>query len=687
MISAVVCKNADLRGCLAASQFFQQDNRLLCDPRRMLCSLAQQLCTNIPSFQRNLNTSLQQSPDRNLNRLSVKELFLVLFEEPLKELNDPGKNLLLILDGLDECRYHGRLEIVDILINYFSRLPLWVKLFLTTQPLNEILKPLNKTFQVKALESDDTTALDDIKLCYQRKLWAQLQGEAKREEALVKLVDKSCGIFLYSRLIWDYIIHNNADITPDTLNNLIPSTIYSICDKYFKSVYSVLNCSEQDFSDFLCAVTAAIEPLPIGFASNILNLYNVESQKIKESTLCTAFEGSIPLLQVHQKCLRVTHKCIVDLMPSLSSHRLRGNRILSKMCENILDGLKQRSNISLKDLCEDDHYALRNYLCHLCGSQHPDELQLIVNNLLDVAITSAKLLIHFSPVEELQYYLTSRSFSSEVVNSMETMKKCVYLYESLGANNIHLFLQILSQNESCSDLANEAKELVVSSKFGHGISIISTQIVPPLDKSQGLYVIKTFPTSVEVTAYAVSPDNKLLACAGGFGNSTTIYLWSIVCRTPHWARKAIGEVSNNNITFSPDGSVVLTGCLTHGYRVKDGNRVEFFPTSDHRFKKCAYTPNKARLLTVDAVDVSSLCLWDMANGHQIFKIGTEGCVEDFSFSGCGKFLACVTTSVDETPRRRLGLWEIQESSKVLRQMILVKHLFLFSLILAVVDNY
>lgn len=638
------------------------------DPRRMLRSLAQQLCINVPWFQTKLTYSLQQKASVNLNCLSVKDLFFVLFEEPLKNLHDPGNNFLVILDGLDDSMYYGRYAVLDTVVNHFNRLPLWVKLFVTTQPEDEILEPLKLNFELNVVKSDDATAREDIKLCYEKKLWSLLQGIAAKDDIFKRLIDKSFGVFLYSRFISDYLARSKAHLTSESLDSLLPSNVYNICDDYFKTVQSKLNCSEQVFSDFVCAVTAAPEPLPIALVLKLLNLQNEDSQERQKNMLCTAVEGFTPILHVRQENLHLTHKCVVDIMPNLSSRRHRGNLILWKLCEKILEDLKQSSNIYLKDLSLEECYALRNYLYHLCGCQAAKDqqmLKLIANSLLDVEIASAKLLINCNMIEEIDHYLVSRPFPAEYIRSIETLKECVCLYEKLGFNNIHLFLQTVSQNEKCTNLADEAKELINSFKFGQGVTFSFSPVTQPTDKAQGLYVISSFPTNVEITAFSVSPDNEYLVCACTCESTTSVSLWSLSSRTPRWRRLPIGNVTDANIAFSPDGSMVLTGSLTHAHRVADGKRVEFFPMSDHKFRRCAYSPNRSRFGTVDAEDGSFFCLWDMTSGKKMFQISTAGWIEDFTLSGCGKFLACVTRTLGETHRSSIEMWGVHGPGRVL----------------------
>ena len=48
--------------------------------------------------------------------MEVKELFdLLVFDELLSKLEDPDRNILLVVDGLDESEYQGRNGLLDVI--------------------------------------------------------------------------------------------------------------------------------------------------------------------------------------------------------------------------------------------------------------------------------------------------------------------------------------------------------------------------------------------------------------------------------------------------------------------------------------------------------------------------------------------------------------------------------------------
>ena len=77
---------------------------------------------------------------KDLNNMGVEELFALLFKEPLSTVQDPGRNTLLVIDGLDESEYQERNELLHVIRNHFSMLPVWIRILITTRPERSITK-------------------------------------------------------------------------------------------------------------------------------------------------------------------------------------------------------------------------------------------------------------------------------------------------------------------------------------------------------------------------------------------------------------------------------------------------------------------------------------------------------------------------------------------------------------------
>ena len=121
----------------------------------MLQSLASQLCDFLPDYKKALVEKLSRNLGVEINNMEVKDLFEVLFEEPLATLDDPGLTFLIVIDGLDESEFQGRNELLDVIANYFQHLPLWIRFLVTTRPernIAETLKNLHPCSWIQTLK-------------------------------------------------------------------------------------------------------------------------------------------------------------------------------------------------------------------------------------------------------------------------------------------------------------------------------------------------------------------------------------------------------------------------------------------------------------------------------------------------------------------------------------------------------
>jgi len=162
VISAVFCKRMQEAGRLAGSHFCQHNNARYRNPQLMLQSLACHLCYALPDYKEALVKQLSRNLGKDLNNMSVEELFALLFKEPLNNVADPGRNMLIVIDALDESDYQECNELLDVLANHLSKLPRWIRFLCTTRPernISDALKHL-KPFQ---LESNDDKNMEDIK--------------------------------------------------------------------------------------------------------------------------------------------------------------------------------------------------------------------------------------------------------------------------------------------------------------------------------------------------------------------------------------------------------------------------------------------------------------------------------------------------------------------------------------------
>ena len=230
VISAVICEKMQDAGRLAGSHFCQHDRVRHRNPKVMLQSLASQLCDILPEYKKALVEKLSRNLGVEINNMEVKELFEVLFEEPLASLNDSSFTYLMVIDGLDESEFQGRNELLDVIANYFQGLPLWIRFLVTTRPEIKIAENLKNLLPLQ-LDPNAEENVKDIYLYFDKQISHLLQSE-HQEIVLRALVEKSEGVMLYAHYLADFIKKEMPVLTPELLDSILPSGISSVYHTY-----------------------------------------------------------------------------------------------------------------------------------------------------------------------------------------------------------------------------------------------------------------------------------------------------------------------------------------------------------------------------------------------------------------------------------------------------------------------
>ena len=372
VISAVVSQRMQKAGRLSGSHFCQHDDSRYRDPRLMLQSLACHLCQAMPSYKDTLVEQLSRNMGEGLKNMGVEELFALLFKEPLSTVQDPGRNTLIIIDGVDESEYQGRNELLHVISNHFSMLPVWIRILITTRSVRSITEALRHLEPIELKQKREEN-LNDIQTLFENQLSNKI-GEEHKDIILKELVKKSEGLFIYAYFIVDFIQKNVSFLTPDQLQRVLPSGISSVYLSYFKRLENELckepDTDEESFLRFLCALTAAREPLPVEFIAKILNLRGkslTARRKVNKAISCIS-----TLLPVREGRLHFFHKSIKDwLRASLPYEQhdftvdeKEGHAVLSDLCTSELKNIDQKG-IHGKQLTNTEKYALIHTSQHM----------------------------------------------------------------------------------------------------------------------------------------------------------------------------------------------------------------------------------------------------------------------------------------------------------------------------------
>ena len=656
VIAAVICQRMQEAGRLSGNHFCQHNNSRYRNPQLMLQSLACHLSRTLPEYKQALVEQLSRNLGRDLNSMGVEELFSLLFKEALSTIDDPGRNMLMVIDGLDESEYQGRNELLDVISNQFCKLPSWIRFLVTTRPATNIMDKLKhlKPFQ---LDPDDEKNVDDIRAVLQKRLQCIIKPE-NLDAVVEKLVLKSEGLMLYAHFLILYIEENPSVLSKADLDRSLPLGIYAVYSSYFKrlelELMKELSVKEENFLNLLCAITASREPLPLDFVSKLL--VPTRNSPLTTRKVLTAISSVSSLLPIREGCLYVIHKSVIDWMTDSSCYgkhdfimdEKEGNRILANLCTGELDDLKPTGLHNI-EFSATKKYALCHGARHLLQSHENDGShrleELTKAYVVDLEFMFAKLRLNsLSAAEDvvwLQKQGISTMFSEDLQSILNTLLFMLRKHCNRLTSHPHVFLQTVL-NEGGVVLSSEASKLL-QNKYPE---IPYMEYVHKETQQGG--VVAGFECSSSVVCFDVSPslDHMVCECDDGM-----LQLWSLQTGRLQWERPVKVTKENasrlpsedvfafyRSVVFHPTEDLVLPGILSDAYTI-DGDLKPLFVQSDCRFSVCSISADKTKILTNCSENAKCLVMWSLQNGSEIARITRGEDVLSFAWSRDGRLLA------------------------------------------------
>ena len=709
VISAVICEKMQDAGQLAGSHFCQHDRVRHRNPKVMLQSLASQLCDILPEYKKALVEKLSRNLGVEINNMEVKELFEVLFEEPLASLKDSSLAYLMVIDGLDESEFQGRNELLEVIANYFQRLPLWIRFLVTTRPEIRIAENL-KNLEPLQLDPNAEENVKDIYLYFDKQISHLLQSE-HQEIVLRALVQKSEGVMLYAYYLADFIIKEKEKpvSTPELLDSIMPSGISSVYHTYLErletELCTELSVMEDPFLTFLSAITVSREPLPLGFVSKLLlpgKSTSAAQRKVNAAISCVS-----TLLPVQDGCIHFFHKSVKDWLIDKSNYgqhhfsivEKEGHEVLSKLCIDELHELK-RKGVDGGKFSDITKYALQHGVQHMLQLEDATVCSLekvVTKFVLDVELVYAKLFVNvtvaFEDIVCVQKQAGIEKFQTALKTLLVLLRTHIATLEKLP----HTIFQTL-WNEGGPELSSEALNLL-ETRYSE------MAYIGYLNKENAQRHLQAqFVCSRAVACFDVSPqlDHMVCECM-----DNTIQLWSLhtgkqlwkrevkvtkdyYCRVdeeyddeendgeendrvvyePYRPTKSCGWEENDpsfplkslyrSVVFHPTQELVLPGILSDAYSFH-GELRPLFPSSKCRFSVCSISADKRKMLTDCTSDAKSIIMWSLTDGSEINRFTRNDDIVSFALSRDGRLLAVSDF------RGSIGLHDVMDDYRTVAQ--------------------
>ncbi|CAH3172615.1 unnamed protein product [Porites evermanni] len=666
VIAAVICKRMQEAGRLSGSHFCQYNNVRYCKPQLMIQSLACHFSHALPEYKQALSEQLSRNLGTDLNNMGVEELFALLFKEPLSAVGDPGRNMLMVIDGLDESEYQGRNELLDVIANQFCKLPIWISFLVTTRPALNIAEKLKQLKPLK-LKCNDAENIEDVRVfCLKR-----LQRVVKLEnvgEFIEKLVLKSEGLMLYAHFLILAITENPSVFHKGDLIGSSPSGITAVYHSYFKrlecELIKELNVREEHLLNLLSAITASREPLPMAFVSKLL-VPGTHSLLTKRKVL-RALDSVSALLPIRDDCVHVIHKSVKDWLTDISCYgehefimdENEGHRLLACLCTKELENVKLKGVDSLQ-FGATEKYALYHGVHHMLHEGvklEPHKLdELTKAYIIDLEVVHAKTFVNSTiAAEDLLWLkkqgvfaLLSKDNQSIVDSWLFVLRKNLRLLTDTPSRFLETIL-----NQGGKVLTVEASNLL-QNRYP---KIPYMEVVHKETQQGG--VVAQFQCSSTVICLDVSPQLDYMVCECTDG---MLHLWSLHTGRLVWTRPVLIEKSFKfkefgrlvfvfrnlpsvnalslfrSVVFHPTKECILPGILSQVYTM-DGDLKPLFPGCNCRFSVCSISGDKTKILTNCLESSKCLVLWSLENGSKVDRIIEDEDILSFAWSGDGRLL-------------------------------------------------
>ena len=132
VVSAVLLER--LKEDAVAWHFCRHDNLSQSEPADVLRSMSAMMCARLPGFAEAKAKQSQEILNLAKKSMDLDDIFDPLLAEPLKVLETPTQPKLIVLDALDELpQGPPRTKMLRAITSYFSKLPKWLCLFITSR--------------------------------------------------------------------------------------------------------------------------------------------------------------------------------------------------------------------------------------------------------------------------------------------------------------------------------------------------------------------------------------------------------------------------------------------------------------------------------------------------------------------------------------------------------------------------
>ena len=356
---------------VAAYHLIEYGNSIKSDAKECVLSLAYQLSNQIPD----LVNSLRADGLKFLDKENALSLFDRLIVQPLRNISEPEKPKLIVIDALDEAKKEKRSgkgmtnEMLDFIVKIFELTPKWLKLFITSRPEQYILNKLDE-LEPFSLDTRDERNDEDIRGFLKKEL-NKIFPNLPIENAIETIVERSEGIFLYIiKILEDLRRYPEQGILKIKNPEMFPKGLTKWYLENFERQFPDEENYEKNLVPFLELIVAAQEPLKLSLIQDILGWDRYQLNKALQAL------GTLFKITADEE-IETFHKTLVEW---LNNEKATQTADRTFFIDEISGGKKLANfgwNLYRQDPSLLPFYFFRHLIHHLSETNKIDEL----NNL------------------------------------------------------------------------------------------------------------------------------------------------------------------------------------------------------------------------------------------------------------------------------------------------------------------
>lgn len=197
---------------LGSSFFFEASQNLRDSPQQLITTLARELSARNFVYASHLSEAIEANP--GIITAPLANQFQTLLLHPSIAASQDSQPTAVVIDGIDEGWSEELLRVIKLC----SKLPSWIRLFMTVRDDGSILPRLQSQSHIHSLEIDITTDgnLADIELYVEERLHATATTRNIEHwptpEVLKRMCEKAAGLFIWAAVACNSI--DDIDVDP-----------------------------------------------------------------------------------------------------------------------------------------------------------------------------------------------------------------------------------------------------------------------------------------------------------------------------------------------------------------------------------------------------------------------------------------------------------------------------------------